>query len=116
MGSQSEWLSFYVSLNVYKQIKKVYAFSGGSKKTTMKKTLKIVIMSVISIGVVIFSALCWHSIEEIYYLKSFFPKSFTVEETMYASVIELIKILIIGFPFFLIIGLGLLWLHHFPKR
>ena len=82
----------------------------------MKKTLQIVIMLVIALGIAVFSAICWHSIEEIHYLKSFFPNTFTVEEAMYASIIELIKILIIGFPFFLIIGLGLFWLHHLHNR
>lgn len=82
----------------------------------MKKTLQIVIISVIIAGVLVFSAICWHSIEEIHYLKSFFPKSFTVEEAMYASVVELIKIVILGVPFFLVFGLGLFWLHHSQKR
>lgn len=76
----------------------------------MKKIPQILTVSVIIIGVVIFSAICWHSIEEIHYLKSFFPKAFTVEEAMYASVVELIKIVIIGIPFFLVIGLS--WLQY----
>lgn len=83
----------------------------------MKKTYQIVITAVIVLSVVILSAICWHSIEEIHYLKSFFPKSFTVEEALYASVIELIKIVFICVPFFLIIGLGLFLLRtaHNPS-
>ncbi len=59
----------------------------------------------IAAGVIAYSAICWHSIEEIHYLKSFFPAKFTVEEAFYASRIELIKIVIIGIPFLLIIGI-----------
>ncbi len=73
----------------------------------MKKAYQIVITAVIIISVVIVSAICWHSIEEIHYLKSFFPKSFTVAEALYASVIELIKIVIACVPFLLVIGFGL---------
>jgi hypothetical protein len=82
----------------------------------MKKIPQILTISVIIVGVVVFSAICWHSIEEIHYLKSFFPKSFTVEEAMYASVVELIKIVIIGIPFFLIIRLRLFWLRYSQKE
>ena len=59
------------------------------------------------IGVVGYSAICLHSIEEIHYLKSFFPGKFTVEEAFYASTIELIKVFIIGIPFALVLTLSL---------
>lgn len=79
----------------------------------MKKTYSILIFSTTILGVVIFSAVCWHSIDEIHYLKSFFPKQFTVQEAYYATVIELIKIIIIGLPIALIISAGLyLWRHR----
>jgi len=55
----------------------------------------------------IISAVCWHSVEEIHYLKSFFPQQFTVEETYYAARIETIKIEIISLPLILIIGICL---------
>jgi hypothetical protein len=79
----------------------------------MKKTYSILIFSITILGVVIFSAVCWHSIGEIHYLKSFFPKQFSVQEAYYAAAIELIKVIIIGLPIVLIISVGLsLWRHR----
>lgn len=54
-----------------------------------------------AMGIIV--AVCWHSVEEIHYLKSFFPGSFTIQEAFYASGIELIKIIIIALPLVLII-------------
>ena len=65
------------------------------------KTAFLLLAVVIAIGVIV--AVCWHSLEEIHYLKSFFPGSFTVQEAFYASGIELIKIIIISLPLVLII-------------
>jgi hypothetical protein len=73
----------------------------------MKVTCRFLLKIGIAAGVVAYSAVCWHSVEEIHYLKSFFPAKFTVEEAFYASAIELIKIVIIGIPFLLIIGIFL---------
>ena len=67
------------------------------------KFIKLLIL----MGVVGYSAICLHSIEEIHYLKSFFPGKFTVEEAFYASAIELIKVLILGIPFVLALTLCL---------
>jgi hypothetical protein len=50
------------------------------------------------------TAVCLHSLEEIHYLKSFFPSSFTVQEAFYASALELIKIVIITIP--LVLGMA----------
>ena len=66
-------------------------------------------------GIVIFAAVCWHSVEEIHYLKSFFPKQFSVQEAYYATAIELIKVLIIGLPIVLIIAISLYILRHANK-
>ena len=82
----------------------------------MKKTYQIVITALIVISVVILSAVCWHSIEEIHYLKSFFPKHFTMQEAMYASIVELIKIVIISVPFLFIVGIGLFLIRESHKR
>ncbi len=71
----------------------------------MKEPYRLILKIGIAAGVIAYSAICWHSIEEIHYLKSFFPAKFTVEEAFYASGIELIKIMIIGIPFLLIIGI-----------
>ena len=45
---------------------------------------KLFLSIAVAISVVIVFAVCWHSMEEIHYLKSFFPKSFTVEQAFYA--------------------------------
>ncbi len=79
----------------------------------MRRTYRVLISSVIAISIVVISAVCWHSLEEIHYLKSFYPQQFTVEETFYASAVELVKVIIIGLPFFLIVGTGLYLLRHF---
>jgi hypothetical protein len=73
----------------------------------MKEPYRLILKLGIATGVVVYSAICWHSIKEIHYLKLFFPAKFTVEEAFYASAIELIKVVIIGIPFLLIIGIFL---------
>jgi hypothetical protein len=82
----------------------------------MKQKYFVIIISVIATSIVAVSAVCWHSLEEIHYLKSFFPKQFTVEEAFYASALELIKIAIICLPLILIAGVGLTLLHVFNKK
>lgn len=71
----------------------------------MKGTYRFILKIGIAAGVVAYAAVCWHSVEEIHYLKSFFPAKFTVEEAFYASEIELIKVAVIGIPILLIIGI-----------
>lgn len=73
----------------------------------MKQRYQITILSAIAISIIAVFAVCWHSLEEIHYLKSFFPKQFTVEEAFYAGAVEIIKIAIISLPFLLVIGVGL---------
>jgi hypothetical protein len=73
----------------------------------MKFNRRTFLNLVIVIGVIAFAAVCIHSVDEIHYLKSFFPADFAVEEAYYASVIELIKVIIIGLPILLIIGICL---------
>ena len=68
---------------------------------------KLFLAITVVISVVIVFAVCWHSLEEIHYLKSFFPQSFTVEETFYASAVELVKVLIVSLPFVLVILISL---------
>ena len=81
----------------------------------MKRNHSVLLMSVIIICIVIISAVCWHSVEEIHYLKTFFPKQFTVEEAYYASKIELVKIVFISFPLILIIAISLYFVNYFSK-
>lgn len=73
----------------------------------MKVSTRTFLNLVILAAVIAFSAISLHSVEEIHYLKSFFPREFTVEESFYAAAIELIKVIIIGLPLLLIIGICL---------
>ena len=78
------------------------------------KKLLLSLATVVSILIV--AAVCWHSLEEIHYLKSFYPKRFTVEEAFYASGVELIKVFVIGVPFFLVIWVSLYLLKILRNR
>ncbi len=82
----------------------------------MKRTYRVLILSTIAISIIVVSAVCWHSLEEIHYLKSFYPQQFTVEEAFYASAVELIKIMIVGLPFFLVVGTGLYLLRRLEEK
>jgi hypothetical protein len=75
----------------------------------------VLILAATAISVIVVSAVCWHSVEEIHYLKSFYPGQFSVEEAFYASGVELIKVLIITVPFFFALVVGF-WLLHYWKR
>jgi len=81
----------------------------------MIKSYKIILKSIVVLAVLIFSAISYHSIEEIHYLKTFFPKTFTIEQAFYASGVELIKIIIIAIPVFLIIALCLYSLRRYHE-
>jgi len=82
----------------------------------MKRAYRTLSLAIIVVGLVVISGVCWHSIEEIHYLKSFFPKQFTVQEAYYASRIELIKIAIISFPVIVIIAISLYFLNYYRKE
>lgn len=81
----------------------------------MKRAYQTLLLSAIGISMIIVSAVCWHSVEEIHYLKSFYPRQFSVEEAFYASAVELIKVIILSFPFFFITGVGLCLLHYWQR-
>jgi hypothetical protein len=66
---------------------------------------RFVLHLVLAAGALAYAAVCFHSVEEIHYLKSFFPRTFTVEEAMHAAAVELIKVVIIGMPILLIMGI-----------
>jgi hypothetical protein len=68
---------------------------------------EFVLALAIVVSLTVVTAVCWHSLEEIHYLKSFYPSSFNVEQAFYASGVELIKVVVIGLPFFLVIWLSL---------
>ncbi|HEX9757241.1 MAG TPA: hypothetical protein VGB26_05520 [Nitrospiria bacterium] len=82
----------------------------------MKQRWRGLILSVIGICMVVIASVSWHSVEEIHYLKSFYPKQFTVEEAFYASGVELIKVILVGLPLFLVIGIGLYCLWCFKRE
>jgi hypothetical protein len=71
------------------------------------KIRNMVLIIVIIACVLIITYASFHSVWEIHYLKSFYPKSFSVTEAGYAAVVELIKIALISFPLLLIIVLCL---------
>ena len=73
----------------------------------MKQSRRGLILAAITICIIVIAAVSWHSVEEIHYLKTFYPKEFTVEEAFFASGVELIKVILISLPLFFIIGLGL---------
>lgn len=83
----------------------------------MKDTIKgisLLLLVFISVAVVFFVAL--HSIDEIHYLKSFYPGRFTVEEAFYASGVELIKVIVVSIPFFMLILISLYLLKTYIKK
>jgi len=73
----------------------------------MKLSRELLLYMVIFAIAGIYSFICFHSVEEIHYLKSFFPVRFTVQEAFYASAVELIKVVIVGIPFLLFISICL---------
>jgi hypothetical protein len=82
----------------------------------MSKITRSLLIAAIVVAVVIVSAVCWHSVGEIHYLKTFYPQRFSVEEVFYASGVELIKVLIIAIPFCLISAVSLYLLRHFNNK
>jgi len=72
------------------------------------------LLALLTAAIAAVSAICLHSLEEIHYLKSFFPSSFTVQEAFYAGALELIKVTIVALPLVLVIAVALffLWRHR----
>jgi hypothetical protein len=82
------------------------------------KPLRIVLLSIVTICLLAVSAVSFHSVEEIHYLKSFYPERFSVSDAASAAVVELIKVSLVAFPLFLIVlvCLFLLWLFSKANR
>jgi flagellar basal body-associated protein FliL len=78
----------------------------------MKNSYIIILVSTIVLSILVIFAVSWHSLEEIHYLKSFYPQHFTVEEAFYAALVEFLKVHIISLPFVLLIAvcLAIWWL------
>jgi hypothetical protein len=77
---------------------------------------RLLLSLAIVMSLLIVAAVCYHSLEEIHYLKSFYPKQFTVEEAFYASGVELIKVVVIGVPFFLVLWVSLCLLKNLSNK
>lgn len=84
-------------------------------KDIIKQPKAAFLLAAIVIAIAAIVAVCWHSLEEIHYLKSFFPDSFSVEQAFYAGGIELIKIMVISLPLVLIIFICLRLLSIFRE-
>ena len=69
------------------------------------KQKHIALIGLIIFGLVVITIVSWHSVEEIHYLKEFFPHEFTVAEARDATIIEIIKVVFIAFP--IILGMWL---------
>lgn len=80
------------------------------------KIARYLLAAVIILSLLAISAASWHSVEEIHYLKTFYPARFTVEEAFWASLVELIKIHIIAMPLVAVIVLCLYLLGSMNKR
>jgi hypothetical protein len=81
----------------------------------MNRISRILILSAVVVSIIIVSAVSWHSVQEIHYLKSFYPQYFGVQEAFWASAVELIKVLVISLPFFLIIIAWFCMLHYWKR-
>ncbi len=81
----------------------------------MNRATKIFILSAVVVSIIIVSAVCWHSVQEIHYLKSFYPQQFSVQEAFYASAVELVKVVIITIPFLFAIIAGLCLLRYWKR-
>jgi hypothetical protein len=68
----------------------------------------------VCVGILTYAS--FHSVWEIHYLKSFYPKSFTVTEAGYAATVELIKIALISFPLVIIIILCMILIMAVKKE
>ncbi len=83
--------------------------------TQMKPVSSVTLLFII-ISLVIIAAVSFHSVEEIHYLKSFYPHSFTVAESKDAAIVELIKVLLISLPLILIVICGLFLFRLLPRN
>jgi hypothetical protein len=71
------------------------------------KAFKIFLVLAAAASFAVIAAASWHSVEEIHYLKTFYPSKFTVEEASMAAEVELIKVLLISLPLVIVIAAAL---------
>jgi ABC-type uncharacterized transport system permease subunit len=76
------------------------------------KPVRIVLLAAVAVCLIAVTAVSYHSVKEIHYLKSFYPEHFSVSDAAAAALVELIKVSLVAFPLFLIafVCLFLLWL------
>ena len=67
------------------------------------KSRNQIVFAILILCIGIISAVAYHSVQEIHYLKSFFPNQFSVQEAKDASIIELVKVSLISIPLIIII-------------
>lgn len=67
------------------------------------KPFHILLLTVVIACVTAISAVSFHSVWEIHYLKSFYPRHFSVSGAAAAALVELIKVFLVAFPLLLII-------------
>ena len=78
------------------------------------KPVRIVLLSAVAFCLAVVAAVSFHSVEEIHYLKSFYPVRFSMAEAAAAARVELIKVSLVAFPLVLVllVCLFLLWLFN----
>ncbi len=67
------------------------------------KAIRIFLVIAAAASFAVIAASSWHSVEEIHYLKTFYPSKFTVEDASMAAEVELIKVLLISLPLVIVI-------------
>lgn len=78
----------------------------------MKLKKKYILWAIVLICLFTLFGTAMHSVDEIHYLKRFYPAHFSVEEAYYASKVELIKNIITAIPLTILIFASL----YFIKR
>lgn len=81
----------------------------------MSKIASVSVGVAICVGLLYLSAVCWHSVGEIHYLKTFYPSTFDLDQAYLASRIELIKVAILSFPVIAAIAVALFFLKNFSR-
>lgn len=79
------------------------------------KTLKTVLTAAVILSLIVIVAVSWHSVQEIHYLKTFYPDHFTVAEVFFAACVELVKVHIIVLPLIVVIGMSLYFFMRLGK-
>ena len=73
---------------------------------------KVIFIAIIITSLLFITAVAFHSVQEVHYLKSFYPEEFTVEEAKDASIVEFVKVSLISLPLILLIIISLVILKN----